>query len=568
MAWLGGIILVSVSAFQLAAANPLAGCVAASPSDPYRVLAEMIADETGYRLVETPVDALDLNPEFLIWVVSPAAVSDQDFVEYGLAAKGSDVHIALGIITGQSLAEAEALWRRGDNISSKLPVSIIGKSSGLTRRDAYIVSWPSDARFVEPVTQQSLHSSLRMADCVTISGHGTATSMTLNECLHLEADEVPPLRPAVVSSSGCNTLRFWEPKSIAMAFIRQGAAAYIGFTFSPNSGYVLGAGWGQPYRYTWDEFTIGQVAQVINAGCQKGFAEFPYYYMIGDPRMATLSAPPYTVAEDCEVGGARRIVARGAPAGVVPVFIRGGAKFSFVRIEGVGATATESPFYNSRIQTISVGADRLVLFLHQGGDFIVDLQRRSSIIWRFGNVVSSALDYSLILVGQGTEAVYLLVWGGGVAVYAMRRSRRRQRKIWLSAVVVGTLFALLLALYTSTRCAEMTISSKEVEFSVLPLPGCFLVVFGACLMYLSAERKRRRVIAFCVACTPLFLAMLLTWLLLNVMQLRAESHLGVKLWNSKPVLLHLITLLVTGPVVLVVFEMFRKCIVGDGLVRA
>ena len=92
-----GILVVLLSTGFLRATPPLSpkGVVAAAPGDAYRVLAEEIARETGYPLVDSPLAALDLNPVFLIWVVSPAAASDRDFVAYGQAVKDRESVVAL-----------------------------------------------------------------------------------------------------------------------------------------------------------------------------------------------------------------------------------------------------------------------------------------------------------------------------------------------------------------------------------------------------------------------------------------------------------------------------------------
>jgi hypothetical protein len=96
-----------------------------------------------------------------------------------------------------------------------------------------------------------------------------------------------------VGTGSCQTLRPWKEGSIARSFIDRGAAAYSGFVFSPNGGYLVGEFDGLPYRYTWPDFPIGHAVQVQNRGTLQGFARFAYQFLLGDPRTALPPEPPY-----------------------------------------------------------------------------------------------------------------------------------------------------------------------------------------------------------------------------------------------------------------------------------
>ena len=57
--------------------------VLADPDDPYEPLAEEIANANAAPFVHSVYQALSLAPDFLIWVVSPAKLSDAALVAYG-----------------------------------------------------------------------------------------------------------------------------------------------------------------------------------------------------------------------------------------------------------------------------------------------------------------------------------------------------------------------------------------------------------------------------------------------------------------------------------------------------
>lgn len=566
--WFGGLgallILLSTGLPRAIAALSTNGMVAAVRGDPYRVLAEEIARETGYPVVDSPVTALQSNPVFLIWVMSPAMASDRDFVAYGQAVKNRKSEVALGVITGGTLEKARQLWRRRNQVSALHPAAINGASLPASVSRARIVTWPSGQRTETPLTLESLRHCLGESDCVSFTGHGTATSLILDDSTRLRADGVPPLPPLVVSTANCNTLRFWNQRSIALAFVDQGAAAYIGFVYSPNAGYLLGAYEGLPFRYTWPEFTVGQVVQVLNRGCQQGFAAFPYYHVIGDPRMALSNRPPYEIVEDKETGNLRRITARNAPASVIPVRVRNGAEFDFVRIPGVGAASVHDLFYNSRIQMADLGADRLILFLHMGGDFVIELQRKAPVAWKVSDTVLDSLDQGLICNSQNSGDIIQLVLGGIIFACVGWRNRRGHKRAWTAAILTGTLFAMLLAGYAGLRHGAVTINSKPVVFSWLAIPGTFLITAGASLLYVSAQKIPGRILALLLACSAQFLTVLGTGLFLLVFKMRITQRLGAALWNYKLVLLNLITLLVILPLVLILFELLRRRVWGMG----
>lgn len=74
------------------------------------------------------------------------------------------------------------------------------------------------------------------------------------EGVKITPEDVPQLDRAVIGTGSCQTVRPGNPDSIARCFVDQGAAAYSGFVYSPNEGYLIGEFDGLPFRYTWPDF--------------------------------------------------------------------------------------------------------------------------------------------------------------------------------------------------------------------------------------------------------------------------------------------------------------------------
>ena len=189
------------------------------------------------------------------------------------------------------------------------------------------------------------------------------------------------LNQIVVSTGSCQTVRPWNDNSIALRFVDQGAAAYAGFVYSPNEGYLIGEFDGLPFRYTWPGFPIGHVIQAQNRGTLQGFARFPYLFLLGDPRIAFQSYPPYSLVDDRLEDGQRILKFQQVPSGVIPVRITGGATYRFVEAEGITTAAEQDPFYNSRLQMVDIQEDKYILLVHPGGDLTLRLRPQAPWHW-------------------------------------------------------------------------------------------------------------------------------------------------------------------------------------------
>jgi len=266
--------------------------ILADPTDPYYPLAGEIAGAESLPVVHTLDQVMSQQPAFLLWVVSPDHLSDQVMIEFGLAMRGRSRAISTGIISGTTLQDARALWQRSAEAKGEWVVAVnAANPSGNIQAD--IADLSGEGAVHHPLTKANLIQSLQRTDYLTFTGHGSGRYLRLDDDTTLRAGDLTALPPLVVATGSCNTFRPWEDNSIALAFARRGAAAYAGFAYSPNEGYLMGEFEGLPFRYTWPDFPIGHAVQAQNRGTLQGFASLPYYFLLGDPRTSLQDEAPY-----------------------------------------------------------------------------------------------------------------------------------------------------------------------------------------------------------------------------------------------------------------------------------
>ncbi len=507
--------------------------ILADPADPYHALAREIAAKEGLPLVDSLDDALAREPVFLLWVVSPDRLSDEALVEFGQAMLRRESAVSTGIITGRTPEQARALWHRAAEARGERMVAA-NAANPAGHIEAGIVASDGDR---QPLTKTGFLQSLARADYFTYTGHGSQSALYLQEGVAVRASDLPALGPVVVATGSCNTFRPWEQDSIALAFVDRGAAAYAGFAYSPNEGYLLGEFEGLPLRYTWPEFPIGHAVQAQNRGTLAGFAAFPYYFLLGDPRLALHSEAPYRLAEDRTAGSERILRYAGAPEGVIPVRLPGGARYSFVEIEGVTASWQDEPFYNDRLQMVDIGLDKFLLFEHPGGDFVLHLRTRPSWAWVAGDVLLDSLDNTLLYLQDHGGALIMIVAGGLalllVLFLVLRGSKRVGFRSLALAALLGLVAAVLHVLYALARLDAVTITAKNVAFGALSPASTFLLVTSGAFFYLRARSWWGRAVGLAVATLPALAPAVLLFPILAVAdELLIGGRLGTGLWNT------------------------------------
>ncbi|MGD8398551.1 MAG: hypothetical protein PVG11_06815, partial [Anaerolineae bacterium] len=312
-------------------------------------------------------------------------------------------------------------------------------------------------------------------------------------------------------------------------------------------GYLMGEFDGLPFRFTWPDFPIGHVIQLQNRGARQGFAAFPYYLLLGDPRIALQEAPPYRLVETSTRQGVEIRHYAGAPAGLIPLRVPGGARYAFVRIPGAGAAWQGDLFYNARLQMIDAGDDKLILFAHKGGDFAVELHERPPWLSIAGDIMLDALDGTLIYLQTHGGAVVMT--GAGVlaliSIFFLLARKKGSPRTLGPAALLGLGFAALHSLYVLFRLEAVTITSKPVFFTLLSPVSTFLLAGAGAFLFLNARSWRGRLLAVIVAALPAWAPALFLISILGVLDNAfTQAQLGTDLWNCRPGLQPLLTAIV------------------------
>jgi len=465
--------------------------VLANSDDPYYPLAKEIATSENAPIVHSLPDAIACHPIFLLWVVSPTFLSDAVMIEFGQTMKEQSSAISSGIITASTLEQARDLWERRTQVRGQSFFAANAPNPSALIYEGQIIAFAQEQTTTYPLTKTSFENALRAADYLTFTGHGGNKYLKLDESTKITSVDIPSLNAIVISTGSCQTFRLWNQDSIARRFVDQGAAAYSGFVFSPNEGYLIGEFDGLPFRYTWQDFPIGHVIQVQNRGTLQGFAQFPYQYLLGDPRIALQTDPPYHLVDDRQEGERRILTFRDVPPGVIPIRISNAAAYRFVEVPGVTAAAEQDPFYNSRLQMVNIQNDKFILLVHEGGELTLWMRLQAPWYWFLGDILLDSLDHTFIFVQQASGdiiaivfAVIPLVWTGRQII----RKRLGWQKICL-AMVIGIGAIILQGVYVLVRLDQVTIISKAVVFSPLSIVAAFALSMCGALIYFQARSQ-------------------------------------------------------------------------------
>ncbi len=535
--------------------------VLSDPADPYFRLAEEIATAEEAQLATSVEEALAASPEYLLWVVSPGFLSDAVMVRFGQAVQASRLSVSTGIITASTLDGARSLWQRRDDVRGERCYSANAANPAAHIDTGRLVYHRESKIILESMDKSDLVDALAAADYLTFTGHGSNAYLRIDDDTTLRAQDLPALDGAVVATGSCQTVRPWMENSIALAFMDQGAAAYTGFVYSPNEGFLMGEFDGLPFRYTWPEFPVGHVLQAQNRGALQGYATFPYQYLLGDPRISLQNQPPYQLRSDNQQGRWRVLQYSDLPAGVIPIRVSGGAAYTFVQARGITAAADTDPFYNSRMQSANIGGDKYLLVEHPGGDLTLRLRQRAPFYWLPLDALLDSLDHTYIFsVQTGGDvlslafAVLPLLWVGWQVI-----KRRLKRQKILYALGFGAGAALLQAAYALLRLDDVTIISKTLVFSPLSILAAFLLAFCAALIFLQARRWLGKLVALLVMTFPAWSAGVFGLVVITFMnQAGFLPRVGAALYNHSMNVMALIAFAVTAPLALLGLFVLRQ----------
>ncbi|WP_321473135.1 hypothetical protein [uncultured Paludibaculum sp.] len=506
-------------------------------SDSLRPIAEEIAREEGTTVGDSWSDA---HAEYLIWVVEPGRLSDQVIVNFAHAWRDRFPQTAVGLISGRTPDQARAMWLRGRHVRA-YPAHAFDASRSI-----------SPQRFVE---------ALNDSGYLTFAGHGGATYLRLGPDTVLQSTDVPSVPNLVLGTESCNVFRPWVRDSIALAFVENGAAAFAGFAYSPVAGFLIGGFGGLPFRYTSPEFPIGRVVQLQNHGAMQAFAALPIYLLLGDPRIALASQPPYRVVSDETDDRSRRITLAGAPHGLLPVRIQGGAAYHFVEASGTAA-AEGHGFYNARLQAFDSGADKFVLVDSTGGALVLRLQKAMPWWWPVKTGFVEALDNALVSFGNGTATCVLVLAVGFAMAIAVLRRGATKRAVVLGAAA-GVLLAALHVMWVLARVDHITVISKTTGFNPLAIADTFVLTSSAGALYMAASSRTDRAFALILATFPAWFPAVFHFAFTLGANLKVfRPQLGASLYTHNMAMLAASSSLIVFLVVVSVFSGLRHLLAG------
>lgn len=535
LAWLAGTVLFPRAAS--AAPPPQASCplvVLSDTTDPYYPLAQEIAAAEKAPLFNDPASALACRPVFLLWVASPGHLSDEVMVAFGRAVMDQPSAVSSGLITGSNTESARALWRRRELANNRRLFAANAPNPAAHIPTGRLREITAGTSTDHPLSKNSLAEALQSAGYLTFTGHGASRYLRLDGDTQFSPGDVPDLNAVVVSTGSCESVKPWRQDSIALAFIDRGAAAYAGFVFSPNEGYLMGEFDGLPFRYTWPEFPIGHVVQAQVHGTLQGFARFPYHLLLGDPRINLQAEPAYRLVDEQRQGGLRTLTYSGLPTGVVPIRVTGGAGDHFVEAVGITAASDSDPFYNSDLQMVNIGADKYLLLQHPGGSLTLHLRSCAPNFWLAKDVILDSLDHTFLFSPQSGGDFIALAFSVIPLTWSIRLlvKKRAGRRAFYSALFFGLAAAALCAAYAYFRLDHLTIISKTVVFSPPGLAAAFLLSACSALIYTCARRFIEKAAALLVVTFLSWAPTLFGLLVLaGINWLYSRSQIGAGVYN-------------------------------------
>ena len=518
--------------------------VLSAESGTYHPLAVEIAESEHASLVTSWDDALVDSPDTILWVISPEELSNTTIIEAGNALKTQSMLPSVGLISGNSLESARALWQRGRLLRANLVIDPprvfiaangVHPTAGTTEPQLTILAAgkPAETRALD---LDSFKDALKQANYLYFAGHGGDSYLRVDPQTKLETGNLPETTSAIIESMGCQTMRPWSGDSIAIDFVENGAAAYAGFAYSPLAGYITGGLRDMPFRYTWPDFPIGAVAALENRAAMQSYADFPFFFVLGDPRAALNAAPPYEVSGNPVDNGASRLYSyRNAPAGLIPVRIPDGGDFHYVNVKGVTDTSDGDPFFNSRIQAASRNGDKFLLFKHQGGDFTIELRKEPPLVWWPARLFTASWDdvalFSPLNGGNWIVVVCGLITTAIMFIRGYGRGRKCRDLRLIPAILCAFAITLILGIYQILRLPATTVNTKAMHFDPLWLAGVFLLTFSSCGFYCLSKKMFTQVLALCTGIIPALLPAAFALGIVGGPNLLITQKIGAPIYN-------------------------------------
>jgi len=536
--------------------------VMSDPQDDYYSLAQTIAESEGLTLADNLTQAIAHRPTYILWVAAPQALDEAALWQTGDIFKDMDYYPALGIISGGTMEIAEQLWlngqltRNGENYLG----SDVEVDQGVLEALIVDLNQPEGAPL--HLTHDTLVQTLGKSDYFYWVRHVSATrwmwdtSENAGEDGDLTAAEVPALGPIVIQTPSCGSFQPWKEDSIAMGFINQGAAAYIGHvqTAVVSNSFLMRKGYVVPDMSTWQEFSLGVLAQVRSRMEARVSSSTPLYFMLGDPRAYLSAEQPYTIIADEVDGTTRRIAGETDFLGYLAVKVDDGAGYNFVLVSGLTTAGESDFFFNNDLQTLNLGGDKYLVFFQDSGTFEITLNEKTPWYWPMGDGLVDALDYNWVTMNTVYNPLSLVFLAGLVILLLVKTRRKnpvkKSLKDYRGFFIAGVLLAALHVAYVLLRMGRYTVSADAVGYTpvqlVLGFIGTVSTVSAGLILVRDARKPFSRFLGWTVAILPqaLLTAFKLFTISATDLMYIAQNTVRQPLWNFNVVWLSLIALVV------------------------
>ena len=481
--------------------------VVSAHSDPYFSLAQRISQEENLRIFEKFSDVLPFLPKFVILVSAPNNLTMGKLSGIADTFKKQAYYPALGIISGSTLDIAEKLWERRN--AARPGNNFVGGDAEMYQSiyEPALFNISDGNKSKIDLNENSLIETLKQADYIYWTRHTGARSWFWNKDSEnwgkndeLSPEEIPQLKPVVIYSPTCNIFRPWRKDSMALAFIDKGAAAFLGPVNSPHSDTFSKYGLLVPGLTSWKEFPLGLITQVQNKTTTGLIYNSPQFFMLGDPRIHLSKNQPYQILSDqIDETGKRVIVGHSDRHAILSVKIDNAADYNFLSIKGLTSLSEDDAFYNNKAQTLNLGADKYLLFLHHGGNFQIELSSTPP----FGRVVTGALidalDYSWVAFWTGPHTYqsnsYIYIASIPILIGILLFKTFKRNKVFKDYQKIFKI-ALLLALfrlsYYLLRLNEYTASTNLLDPGIaeaaIGFAGVFSSVAGGLILIRDSKK--------------------------------------------------------------------------------
>ena len=532
--------------------------VLSSPQDAYYHLAQTIADTEGAVLSDTLTQAIAYRPKYILWVAAPQSLDEAALWQAGDIFKDMDYYPALGIISGGTLDIAKGLWQNGKltHNGENYLGSDVEVDQGVL--EAVIVDLNQPESTPLPLTNDTLIQTLQKSDYFYWVRHVSSTrwmwgtNAEAGEDSDLTAAEVPALSPIVIQTPSCGSFQPWKEDSIAMGFINQGAAAYIGHvqTAVVSNSFLMRKGYIVPDMSTWQEFPLGILAQVRSRMEARVSSSTPLYFMLGDPRAYLSTEQPYTITADEVNGTTRRITGETDFRGYLAVKVAEGADYDFVRVSGLTAASESDFFFNNELQTLNLGGDKYLVFYQDGDTFEVVLNEKTPWYWTLSDGLVDALDYNWVTMNTVYNVFSLIFLAGLVILLIVKARKTKSLKGYRGFFIAGLGLAVLHVGYVLLRMGRYTVSADAVGYTpvqlVLGFIGTVSTVSAGLILVRDARKPFSRFLGWTVAILPQ--ALLTAFKLFTVgvtdLMFMAQNSVRQPMWNFNVVWLSLIVLVI------------------------